>query len=213
MSVLTQLASAQGRGDDVPNQELAKKLAETQDLEGIQVLVENLANDDPGIQSDCIKTLYEAGYLDPTLIADHWAVFLDLLASKNNRLIWGGMIALSTIADLRAADLFPHANEIQQAVEEGSVITQDSGIRALSAIAAHQEDYRSALLPYLFDRLAACRAKDLPKHAETVLSALDETNREKFLEVSTLRMPELTQGQQKRLRKTLKKANEPVHRW
>ena len=108
MSVLNQLASALRRGDDVPNQALAKKLAAHQDKEGIQELVDNLPNDDPAIQSDCIKTLYEVGYLDPALIADHWEAFLALLERKNNRMVWGGMIALATIAGLRAEELFPY---------------------------------------------------------------------------------------------------------
>jgi hypothetical protein len=212
MSVLTQLASAQGRRDDVPNQELAKQLTEAQDREGIRVLVENLAHEDPNVQSDCIKTLYEVGYLDPTLITNHWVVFLELLASKNNRLIWGGMIALSTLADLRAPDLFEHKSEIQQAMEGGSVITQDSGVRVLTAVAAQREEYRTDLLPYLLKKLTACRAKDLPKYAEMVFNALGEADREKFREVLTLRIPELTPSQQRRMERTLKKLNEPFHR-
>ena len=212
MSVLTQLASAQGRRDDVPNQELAKQLAKAQDREGIRVLVENLAHEDQNVQSDCIKALYEVGYLDPTLIADHWAIFLELLGRKNNRLVWGGMIALSTLAGLRAPDLFEHKNEIQQAVEGGSVITQDSGVRALTAIAAQREEYRMDLLPYLLNKLTDCRAKDLPKYAEIVFNALGEADREKFMDVLTLRMPELTQSQQRRLNRTLKKLDEPFHR-
>ena len=90
-------------------------------------------------------------------------------------------------------------------MEVGSVITQDSGIRALTAIAAQREEYRTDLLPYLFTKLTACRAKDLPKYAEMVLSALGEADNERFMDVLTSRMPELTQSQQTRLNRTLKK--------
>ena len=110
MSVLDHLASALRRGDDLPNQELAKKLADDQDHAGVRVLVDHLASEDPAIQSDCIKTLYEIGYLDPALIDGYWEAFLALLESKNNRMVWGGMTALATIASLRADDLFPRVN-------------------------------------------------------------------------------------------------------
>lgn len=40
MSVIDQLASVQGRKDDLPNQMLAKQLAAEQDAAGIQMLVD-----------------------------------------------------------------------------------------------------------------------------------------------------------------------------
>jgi hypothetical protein len=43
--------------------------------------------------------LYELGYLAPELIADYVGDFIKLLKHENNRIDWGGMIALSTVAD------------------------------------------------------------------------------------------------------------------
>ena len=54
------------------------------------------------IASDCIKTLYEVGYLKPELIAPYVGDFLKLIKSRENRLVWGGMLALSTIAALKS---------------------------------------------------------------------------------------------------------------
>jgi len=166
MSVLRQLASAQGWRDEVPNQDLARHLAETQDLKGIQEIVANLAN-------GCIKTLYEVGYLELAMIADHCEAFLALLVNKNNRLVWGGMTAPSTIAHLRTNKLFPHSDEIQKALNTRSEITQESGILALSGIAAQGDDCRTALQPYWVDTLKTCRARDLPKHAEVVIDGMN----------------------------------------
>ena len=42
MSVLNQIAHYQNRRDEVPNQELARKLVETRDEKGIQEIAENL---------------------------------------------------------------------------------------------------------------------------------------------------------------------------
>ena len=71
MSVINRLATTLGRRDDVPNRELARELAETKAVEDIRELVANLQNRDRKIQSDCIKVLYEVGYIAPELIAEY----------------------------------------------------------------------------------------------------------------------------------------------
>ena len=208
MSVLARLASSQGRRDDVPNQELARELAETRDEAAIRELVAHLQDQDRNIQSDCIKTLYEIGYLAPDLIAPYAEDFLALLSSRNNRMVWGGMIALATIAALRAPFLFDHRQEIQQAIEKGSVITVDRGIRALATVAAQDDAYRRKLFPYLLDHLRTCRPKDLPGRAEGVLVAVDEAHRDAFISVLEQRMPDMRPSQVKRLKKVIAKAGE-----
>src|SRR5262245_32430609 len=99
MSVLQKLASALGRRDETPNQELAKSIAASKDAGAVAELVEHLADKNKDIQSDCIKVLYETGERNPALIAPHIEVFAKLLDSKNNRLAWGAMTALDAIAD------------------------------------------------------------------------------------------------------------------
>ena len=102
MSALQRIAYFQDRRDEVPNQELAKELAAKKDRKGIQEIAANLWNENSQIQSDCLKVLYEIGYLQPKLVAPYTGDFLKLLHSRNNRLVWGAMIALSTVADLQA---------------------------------------------------------------------------------------------------------------
>ncbi len=203
MSVLDKLASAQGRRDDVPNQELARELAQSRDEEAIRELIAHLHDRDRKIQSDCIKTLYEIGYLAPELIAPYVDAFLALLHSRNNRLVWGGMIALSTIAHLQAPVLFQHRQEIQRAIDQGSVITVDRGIRALATVAAQDEAYPRELFPYLLAHLQTCRPKDLPARAEAVLAAVDDTNRQAFIEALQQRMTDMSPSQVRRLRKVM----------
>ena len=86
--------------DEKPNQLLAKELVNNQDTDGIREIVEFLSDKNASIRSDCIKVLYEVGYLNPTLIAPYVKDFLDLLDNNQNRMVWGGMIALSTIAGI-----------------------------------------------------------------------------------------------------------------
>ena len=90
----------------MPNQELARELAARDDQAGIQEIADNLANKNKSVQSDCIKVLYEIGYLKPQLIAQYAEVFLGLLHSKINRMVWGSMIALATIARLQPEQLW-----------------------------------------------------------------------------------------------------------
>ena len=90
--------------NEIPNQELAKKLVESNNAEGIKEIAQYLWDKNRSITSDCIKVLYEIGYINPGLIGDYVDDFLKLLESKINRMVWGGMIALSTIAELKAFD-------------------------------------------------------------------------------------------------------------
>ncbi len=78
MSTLDKIAFFQNRRDEVPNQILAKELAETKNVDGIREIAANLENKNKNIRSDCLKVLYEIGYLDPDLIADYWSAFLEL---------------------------------------------------------------------------------------------------------------------------------------
>ena len=153
MSVLNRIAYFQNRRDEMPNRDLAKELAEIKDREGIREIAENLCNDNNNVQSDCVKVLYEIGYLDPELVAGYVGDFLKLLKSKDNRLVWGGMLALSTIATIKAEELYQHYEEITRVMEQGSVITRDNGIKILATIASRKDEYRERIFPYLLKHL------------------------------------------------------------
>lgn len=55
--ILQKLASSLGLGrrDEIPNQELAKEIITTPNEKAAKELVENLANKNKDIQSDCIN--------------------------------------------------------------------------------------------------------------------------------------------------------------
>ena len=206
MSVLNRIAYFQDRRDEAPNQELARELAEQKDRAGVHEIAENLWNKDKNIQADCIKVLYEIGYIDPALIADYAEDYLKLLKSRNNRLVWGGMIALSTIATLKADVIFEHLKEIHRAIEGGSVITVDAGVLTLAGVASAREEYRQAIFPFLLNHLRTCRPKDVPQHSEKSLPAVDASNKGDFIAVLEKRMGDLTDTQAKRVKKVVKKA-------
>lgn len=206
MSVLNRIAYFQNRHDEVPNQELAKDLAAAKDIEGIQEIAENLWSENQNVQSDCMKVLYEIGYLDPVLIAPYLEDFLKLLSSKNNRLVWGSMIALSTIAELKADAIYDHYEKIQAIMEHGSVITMDNGIKTLAVTASQNEEYRKQLVPYLVKHLGTCRPKEVPQHAEKTILAVNGSNKDEFIEVLEKRMADMSGPQALRLKRVIKQA-------
>jgi len=206
MSILNRIAHFQNRRDEVPNQELARELAKKKDREGIREIAENLWNKDKNVQADCVKVLYEIGYIDPSLIADYAEDYLKLLKSRNNRLVWGGMIALSTVATLKADIIFEHLQEVYRAIELGSVITVDGGVLTLAGVASAREEYRQAIFPFLLDHLRTCRPKDVPQHSEKSLPAVAASNKDDFIAVLEKRMEDLTGPQVKRVKKVIQEA-------
>ncbi|MFZ6027416.1 MAG: hypothetical protein ACOYYS_06845 [Chloroflexota bacterium] len=208
MSILEQLACAQKTNSEVPNQELAGRLAVSPDPAAIQELAANLWEKNPAVANDCIKVLYEIGYRNPALIAPYAGDFLKLLRSKNNRLVWGGMIALSTVAALCAGELYPHVGEIQNAMGKGSVIAVDAGVLALARIAAADPGCNRAVFPFLLEHLRTCRPKEVPQHAEKVLLAVDAANAAEFVAVLEARLGNATPAQLARLKRVLKQAKQ-----
>ena len=204
MSILNQLASSRGRHDEAPNQELAQDLAARKDKAGIREIFENLGNPDKNIQADCIKVLYEVGSLEPTLITDYVDVFVKLLRSKNNRLVWGGMTALAEIAKANPDAVFKHLDEIKKAKETGSVISVDHAISALAYTAAAKEDYNKVIFPYLMKHLAGCRPKEVPQHAERMLPAISSSNKLSFIKVLEKRIEDLTGAGLTRVKKVIR---------
>ncbi len=204
MSILDRIASRQNRRDDIPNQELARELVEFNNLAGVKEIAENLHCKGKNIQSDCIKVLYEVGYLKPEMIADYASDFTSLLKSKNNRLVWGSMIALSTVASLKADMIYENLDRIYTAMNQGSVITKDNGIKVLATIASQNKQYEKAIFPYLLDHLKTCRPKEVCQHAESTFVAVYNQNKDNFIQILKQRESNLTSSQLTRLKKLYK---------
>ncbi len=207
MSVLDRLGCSLGRRDEVPNQELARDLATRKDKAGIREIAENLWNKDKAIQADCIKVLYETGYIEPALIASYAEDFIKLLKSRNNRLVWGGMIALGVVAHLNSDVVFKHFDEIKNAMDSGSVITKDNGVKVLAEAASTKPEYSKVMFPYLLNHLKTCRPKDVAQHSEKTLPAVNAGNKAEFIKVLEKRMEDLSGSRLARVKKVVKEAN------
>lgn len=206
MSILNRLASLQNRRDEVPNQELARQLAAKKDRKGIREVAEALWHKNRNIQADCIKVLYEVGYIEPTLIVDYADDFVKCLKSRNNRLVWGGMTALAEVAKADPGAVFKDLDAVKKAKEAGSVITVDNAIAALAHTAAGNKQYNDVIFPYLLKHLSSCRPKEVPQHSEKTLPAVTASNKADFIKVLEKRMKDLSGGGLARVKKVIKQA-------
>ncbi|HWL24082.1 MAG TPA: hypothetical protein VNR38_10095 [Ureibacillus sp.] len=207
MTILNKLASQLERRDEQPNIELALEIVRDANIEVIPEIIQNLSNKDKGIRHDCIKVAYEIGQLKPELISEYALEFVKLLRGRDNRMVWGAMQALATIADLKAEILMEQLHEIQLAVKVGSVITVDKGIITLAKLASASKENNERIFPFLIEHLKNCRTKEVPQHAESTLISINEENKEEFLNVLREREPFMTPPQRKRITKILNTLN------
>jgi hypothetical protein len=205
MSAIQKIAYYQGCRDEVPNQMLARELAQKRDLDGIREIADHLHDQEKNIRSDCLKVLYEIGYIEPSLIADYWLDFTALLPSKDNRMVWGAMIALAQIVDLRSHEIGKHMDEIIQVTGIGTVITKVWGIRVLAGIAADSKLSKPKVMPFMFNELRSCIPRDVPTHAASMLKAIGKDEREEFLSILEARQEEMTSAQLKKTRAIMKR--------
>jgi len=207
MTVINSLSSSLGQKGNNANIALAKEVADTENHEAIKELVSNLNNRNKRIQGDCIKTLYETAYIKPEMIAEYYLTFINLLESKNNRMVWGSMIAILTITDLKHKEIFNSLDLIMETVQKGSVITIDSGVGILAKLNKYNQ-YFDKTDPLLTEQLWRCPIKQLPMYMEKSLISINTKNNEIYLNIIEKRKPECDKDSQiKRLNKVLKKIN------
>ncbi len=205
-SIADQLSSSLGRNDEVPNTELARTIAAARDAGAIGELVALLDDPRQAIRSDALKVLYETGKLELALIAGHAERFAQLLDDRHNRMVWGSMEALASIATVDPIALLPHLATIKRSTASGSVITRDWGVRALASIAESLPDTRLEIVPFLVGILATCRPSELPRHLESCASLLelDPAFASDAHHIAIRRLPELTPPQAKRTKRILR---------
>jgi hypothetical protein len=205
MSVLHHLASALNRRDEIPNQELAGKIAAKKDTAAIKELVENLKNKKKDIQNDCIKVLYEIGELKPELISGYAKDFVALLDDKNNRLQWGAMTALDQITNENPNVIYTHLSKIIAASDKGSVITKDHAVNILIKLCQIKQ-YAGDAFSLLIEQLLSAPVNQLPKYAEDAMHLIGDTNKKLFLKTLNSRLEEIEKDtKRKRVEKVMKK--------
>ena len=206
MTAIDFIASSLNRQDDKPNQDLAVAIILSKRNDWVAELVDNLTNKDKNIQSDCLKVLYEIGERGAAdMIAPYCTNFGQLLTSKNNRLIWGAMIALDTIAGINPKGLYNLLPLIMNTIDKGSVITIDHGVGILAKLSGNTA-YSDSAFPLLMEQLKKCPSKQLPMYAEKSIIAINSANQKQFISLIQTRIPEMDRDTQRvRLNKVIKR--------
>lgn len=205
MTVIGKLASSLGRKDEVPNQELAKQIASKKDKKAIQELIANLTNKNKDIQNDCIKVLYEIGAINPSLIAGYTNDFIALLDSRNNRLQWGAMTAINSVALENPDTVFKALGKLAVITDKGSVITRDNYVAILTKLYSIPI-YSDAAFNLLHEQLANCPSNQVPMYAENILPFITAKHTAAFVAVLRSRLNDFEkESKQKRVEKVLKK--------
>lgn len=200
--MIERLAVNLGRNDEEPNIALADELVRNKDVEGIKEIVGGLSQK-KAIANDSIKVLYEIGERNPKLIRDYANDFLNLLTSSNNRLVWGGMSALNTIAQEVPSAIFPQIDKVISAYKSGSVITIDNSMSVFAKVCKADKRYEAAIFPMLLEHLRTCRAKEIPQHSERISVCINANNKDEFVNVLEERKDELSAAQLKRVQKLI----------
>jgi hypothetical protein len=197
VTVIDKLASSLKRRDEAPNVKLAHRIAREDDGEAIVDLVENLANRDREIQSDCIKVLYEIGERKPALIAQFAEEFGSLLDSKNNRLVWGAMTALDCIASEKPEAVHRMLPKIIDVADKGSVISRDHAVNILTKLASKRE-YADEATSLLVEQLRRSPTNQLPMYAEKAIPIIREKDRDLFLRTLSSRLGDIRKESKRR---------------
>lgn len=208
MAVINKLASSLGRRDEVPNQELAKEIVAKNDRKAVEELVAFIASGSKAIRADVIKTLYEIGDARPELISPYATTFLGLLDSKDNRMQWGAMMALSAITELEPKLVFTALPKILDVAKKGSVITRDHAVKILSTLSGIKQ-YADKTFPLLLDEIGRAPINQLPMYAERAAEVARENDKPSLIRTINARLPEIErESARKRLMKVLKTLGE-----
>ena len=206
MTIIDKLATSLNRRDEVPNQELAKKIAASNDTNAIREIFENLSNKNKGIQSDCIKVIDETGRLKPKLIAPYIDQIINLLVSKNNRLQWGAMAALDSITNDFPKKIHAVLPEIISAADHGTVITNDHCVGILIKLCAIPG--YTDVFSLLNERLLICPTNQLPMYAENAFPVITDQNKSTFIRTLRSRLGEIEKDTKRlRVERVIKKVN------
>lgn len=203
--VKERLASTLGRRDEEPNIQLAQEIAKTKDSKSVEELIQLIKGKQKDLQNDSIKVLYEIGEITPELISSYWKDFIEALTSKNNRLQWGAMSALKTISLIVPDQIFNNIISLENAVEQGSVITRDNFVAILSNLLDHQ-NYAEEAFNALIKQLSSCPTNQLPMYAEMLSTKIKAQSSIKVIETLSLRLDEIEKdSKRKRVEKVIKK--------
>lgn len=205
MAYVERIAYHLKRRDEVPNQELAKELAEENNEEGIKEMAGYLFDKNKSVASDCLKVMYEASYIRPEIIVDYYGDFVTLLQSKNNRMVWGAMIAIASIAKVAPDMVYQQVDLILEKINSGTVITNVQGAYALINMAGASEEIYGNVIDQIFTLVGGSRSVEFPKRCEAFSAILKDEDKERLIELIHKHEERLSTGGKKRVARLIRR--------
>lgn len=205
MDILNSLASVSNRNDETLNIQLTEQIVAKSDENAIAELVKNLDNKNKAIQNDCIKVLYEIGERKAELITNYTDKFIQLLTNKNNRLVWGAMMALDWIASSQVEKIHANLDKIIVAANQASIIAKDHAVNILIKL-CKTKIYQTKAFAQLIKQLETCPTNQLPMYAENALVIINTNNKLNFAVTLNQRIAEIEkESKRKRVEKVIGK--------
>ncbi|HJW28691.1 MAG TPA: hypothetical protein VJ508_05500 [Saprospiraceae bacterium] len=170
-ALIDQLASSLGQRDEMPNINLAIKIAKSDNAAQVEELIGLMGHKKAAVYNDVIKVLYEIGERKPELIAPYLKHFLAVLHHKDNRMRWGAMNALSAISHFKPELLAPHLVAVVDAMDSGTVITRDHGIYILCDVARIKK-HRAGCMELLLEQIEKAPVNQVPMYAEKTAAVM-----------------------------------------
>ncbi|MCR9137962.1 MAG: hypothetical protein NXI27_18330 [Alphaproteobacteria bacterium] len=203
--IASRLAHAMERRDEEPNVGLAEELVREKNRDGIAQLINLAVSGRRPAQNDAIKVLYEVGARNADLLRPHTQSLLQLIHSRNNRMVWGALTALAQIARVDADPIAARLDEITAAADANSVIARDQLVQILIALAA-RPDMANDAKRRLFARLHTAAINQLPMYAEQTYAVLNPAEYAEFRAILSHRLAgDLPASKRRRIEKVARK--------
>ncbi len=173
MDIARRLTAATRRKDFQPNVELAIELVDTWDEAAVQQVFELVENGSKRQAHDAIQVAFEIAQREPELIQPHLDTLIDLLRSRDNRLLWGALYALSGLVAIDAKRLYAHLDQILDGAARASVIGRDKTLVILVGL-MRTKRYTKRITPLLLAHVQAAAINQFPTYAEAAATCLPD---------------------------------------
>ncbi len=202
-SILPRLASSLDRRDEHPNIELAIVLAQSGDQQAIDELFTIAISATKPFRHDALKTLYETALRNPQMLLPHLDQLIDLMQTKDNRMIWGAIQALDALTNLAPHYVASKLDIILDAADRSSVVAKDKTMSILSKLNGKHQ-YAKLVTPILLMRLTHAAPNQFPMYAEFAAATMPDTAISELVQIIKQRQKSVASpAKQKRLNKIL----------
>ncbi len=196
-----------GLQDERPNIELARELAASGNRARIAELVALTGSGNRPLRSDAIKVSYEISLVAPELIAPHKRIFVELLASSDNRTIWSSLQVLDAITGIEADFIAKNLNVILDAADRSSVIARDKTMSILSQMNANDR-FAPMVSPVILQRIAHAAPNQFPMYAELAAATMPKKHHTALENIITDRRHQISSpAKLRRLERSLARLN------